>query len=233
MSTAVFVPGAGEDGDIWADVLPLVPGPARVHLLPAHGNRQGTPLRRVEDMAADLAAGLDGPAVLVGHSLGGAVALMSALGQPQWVAGLVLVTTAAALPVSPAFLELLPDRFEEVVPLHLCAVTGGRRGQVAPGKEALADRNATMLHRHGADVLDADYEACNTFDVSDRLGELDLPAIVLAGGTDKMTPPRLAEPLAQRLRAELLTLDHASHLLPWEAPAAVAAAVAEVRTQCP
>ncbi len=215
----VFVPGAGEDGEIWADVLPLVPG--RVHELPGHSEREGPLLRSIDAMAADLLGALDGPAVLVGHSLGGAVALTAALAAPERVAGLALVTTGAALRVSPRFLELLPERFEEVVPLILTASTSD---------PTLAARGGAMMRRQGGQVLDADFAACDAYDVTARLAEVDVPATVLAGSADRMTPPRLAEPLAEGLRAELVVLDGVGHLVPWEAPEAVAKAIRDVRS---
>jgi pimeloyl-ACP methyl ester carboxylesterase len=49
---------------------------------------------------------LDG-AVLVGHSLGAAIALRFAINYPQEIAGIVLVGGGMKMPVNPFFLEFL------------------------------------------------------------------------------------------------------------------------------
>jgi 3-oxoadipate enol-lactonase/3-oxoadipate enol-lactonase/4-carboxymuconolactone decarboxylase len=76
----------------------------------------------------------------------------------------------------------------------------------------------------GGAVTHGDLEACDAFDVSARLGEVRVPALVACGSEDRMTPPRLSRSLAEGIPAGRLEVgDGAGHMLPLEAPARVAA----------
>ena len=72
----------------------------------------------------------------------------------------------------------------------------------------------------------ADWQACNHFDVLDRLGELKVPLLVVHGDADGLTPPKhqarlqVAVPGASRE-----VVPEVGHMLPWEAPLALAQAV--------
>jgi pimeloyl-ACP methyl ester carboxylesterase len=229
VTDVVLVGGAAEDPEIWADVLPLLGGTARVHELPGHGDVPGEPPTSVAAMADDVLRALgDEPVVLVGHSMGGAVALSAALAAPERVAGVVAVSTGARLPVSPALLDRLPDELEAVAAMVVALSTGGRDA-VPPGREAVAERMRAMLRRGGGALLRSDLAARAGYDVRAALAGLDVPVIALVGTDDRMTPPRLAEELAAAPRSKVRVVPDAGHQLPWDAPDAVAAAVAELR----
>lgn len=91
----VLVAGAGEVGLDWATVLPALAATSRVVAYDRAGLGASDPAPRVtvDAQVRDLAALLTavGPAVLVGHSWGGALAEMTALAHPERVRGLVLV----------------------------------------------------------------------------------------------------------------------------------------------
>jgi len=112
--TVILEAGLGEGVWVWSRVKPAVAAFTRVCAYDranvAAGFSDPAPgaARTAEDLAADLrallrAAGVPGPAVLVGHGFGGSVALVSAGRYPAEVAGLVLVDAppAAADPAVP------------------------------------------------------------------------------------------------------------------------------------
>ena len=99
----VFTPGFGRTGDTWARQAGALAGDHHVVTwsLRGHGSSEVPPgLYSREDALADLAAVVDaavahsdGPALLVGHSLGGYLSLAHTLAHPETVRGLALVST--------------------------------------------------------------------------------------------------------------------------------------------
>ena len=72
-----------------------------------------------------------------------------------------------------------------------------------------------------------DYVACNAFDVSDRVGEITLPTLIITGSADQMTPPGCGEYLRDWIAgAQLVEIKDGGHMMAVEKPAEVAQAVA-------
>ncbi|HSG17763.1 MAG TPA: alpha/beta hydrolase, partial [Anaerolineae bacterium] len=97
--------------------------------------------------------------LLVGHSMGGAIAMEIALREPTSVVGLVLVATGARLRVQEKLLNLLTDDYKQVVEL----VT-----TLAWGQDALAEvvgRGRALMLACDPAAVELDYLACNEFDV--------------------------------------------------------------------
>jgi len=100
--TFVCLHGLADTLDVWSTVTPGLAQRGQVILLDqrAHGDSgvPPGPYRR-EDLAADVCAVMDGlevpRALLIGHSMGGVVAMTTALCFPERVAGLVLLGTAS------------------------------------------------------------------------------------------------------------------------------------------
>lgn len=215
---AVLIHGAGGCAATWAPVLPhWGPGDHAVDL-PGRGSAQGVPAASAAEAARAL-EGLPEGALLVGHSFGGAVAIEAALAAPERWAGLVLVGSGARLRVAPAILEAVaaatpsaPFRLDFAFgPDADLAVVAAYHAAAAPVPPA------TAL---------ADWRACDAFDRRERLGELALPVLVVHGDADRLTPPRFQEWLEQAIPGtSRAVVPGAGHMLPWEAPEALVAAV--------
>lgn len=251
----VLLHGAGQDAEIWADVAPLVTRPLIVHEFPAHGGRFGAPLERVEDLAEDAVAHIPGSqaAVLVGHSLGGAVALEAALRRPESVSGVVVVCTELdPKPDRRAMAALQNGDLDGFVELIHLGIVGRSRSTRDPGgparhqarppqpqapaglareaAETSARRLERVVRRTAVEAITADYRAAAAHDLTGRLGGLEVPVAVLAGGADVLVPPRRVAALAGELDVEESVVADASHQLPWEVPAAVARAIEQMRS---
>ncbi len=108
--TVVFDASLGEPGSLaWAGVMPIVAARTRIVAYDRAGIGASDPVSpltldaQVGDLTAVLRQAGHGPCVVVGHSWGGLLAQLVALGHPDLIAGLVLVDPAeekylAALP---------------------------------------------------------------------------------------------------------------------------------------
>jgi pimeloyl-ACP methyl ester carboxylesterase len=218
----VLIHGAGGSRLDWPAQLRRITAARLIAVdLAGHG-RSAAPVRAtIGAHAADLVALLDAlelpSAVLAGHSMGGAIALQTALDAPERIAGLVLMSTGARLRVSGALLQAAA-RPRELARLLRALFWG----EAVP--EALKDAAEARIAEAEGAVLAADFAACNAFDIRERLPEITAPALVLCGEADQMTPPALSEALvAGLLKAELVRFEGAGHRLPEERPEAVAA----------
>jgi 3-oxoadipate enol-lactonase/4-carboxymuconolactone decarboxylase len=71
-------------------------------------------------------------------------------------------------------------------------------------------------------------EALSRFDVRDRLGDVTVPVLAVAGSEDVATPPALLEEITEGVPgARLVVLDGIAHLPPAEAPSVVAKLLAQ------
>jgi 3-oxoadipate enol-lactonase len=155
-------------------------------------------------------------ATLVGLSLGGMVAQAIALQQPQRVQALVLAHTSAR--TEQAVREVWQRRLEQFE-------RHGLQQQVGPTLERWFTRTfaaacpltmdwvAAQIRSTSADGYAAAVRAIQALDHLDRLADIRVPALVIAGDCDAAVPPPMASAMAARLRrAQLLVLDDAGHL---------------------
>jgi len=228
----VLVHGAGGTLWHWPPQVRRLPG-ARVLALDLPGHGQSPPAApdalaatTVNALAASVLALLDylrlEQAIIVGHSMGAAIALTLALTEPRRVAGLGLVGAGARLRVAPDLIEGLSQDFAGTV----AEIVRRTYGPDAP--ENLTRLAKKRLLETDPKVLRADWAACDTFDVMERLGEIDLPSLVVTGTADQMTPEKYGRYLADHLpRAQLRLIAGAGHMVMLEQPAAVAQALQE------
>jgi pimeloyl-ACP methyl ester carboxylesterase len=191
--------------------------------LPGHGKSEGAGRQSVDEYADDVVAFMNEmnirAAVIVGHSMGGAVALTLALKYPKQVLGLGLLGSGSKLPVAPTLLETVgnPIAFESAVDManENCFSAETRRNLIEISKR-------TMLEMRPP-VLLGDFLACNVFDVTSQLDKINLPTLIICGAEDKMTPVKFSELLHDGIiNSQLHVLENAGHMVMLEQPDAVA-----------
>lgn len=220
----ILIHGAGNTHLSWPADVRRLPAQRILALdLPGHGKSEGLGRHSIPDYAKDVVNFMDEvgvySAILVGHSMGGGIALQVTLDHPERVIGLGLVGSNARLRVAPAMLEALenPSLFQQAIETMVEFSYGP---QADPSLIKLAVR---LLGEVRPAVLMGDLLACNTFDVIKRLPEIRKPTLIICGTLDQMTPLRYSEAMAGSLpHAALQTIEGAGHMVMLEQPHRVA-----------
>ena len=221
----VFVHGAGGTHQHWLyQVRDLPHSPTYALDLPGHGRSEGQGRDSIAAYGDWLVAFLDAigeeQAVLVGHSMGGAIVLDVALRHAGRVAGLGLVATGARLRVAPAILDGIHQNPEAAVRL-ICDFAFGP--ETSPEMVRMGRRQMGAI---SPEVLYGDFAACDAFNVMDRLGEIAAPASILCGSQDHLTPSKYSVYLRDQIARSVLHLvEGAGHMVMVERPEAVVEAL--------
>lgn len=185
--------------------------------MPGRPGSDGDPVDTLAGAAEVVAATLEVLApdgtVLLGHSMGGGIAIEAALGTPARLHGLVLAGSGARLRVHPRILEAAATSAEAGDDLAGLSALSLRADGPAGAREHVLAADAATPGPSGL----ADWEAADRFDRLHDVGDLDLPVLAVAGEVDHLTPPRYAEHVVEHApSAELVVLPGAGHWFPVE-----------------
>ena len=229
-----LIHGAGMSGVVWTDAVRKIAPSRRVLApdLPGHGqsnpwHEQSIDLYR--DAVGTMCAHLKVPKiVVVGHSMGGAVALRCALAWPERISALVLVSSAARLDV--------PDELWQSLPRELPEGDDTQVEAMPPSLAALAFSPAThrdVRERWQAVAMQAsrktvigDFALCHRLDLRAPLAKLNMPTLLMGGSDDLLvSKEQLSETQRGIAGAEMLLLPDAGHLPMLEQPGPFVAAI--------
>lgn len=218
--------GAGGNHQHWGFQLKAWSHLTRTLLLdlPGHGRSPAPSRHSIDDygvvVLAVLAALELEQAVLVGHSMGGAIAQWVAIHAPQRVAGLVLVGTGARLRVMPSLLTGLADDPQATL------AQIGTLVYAPQAPAALREAGNQAFYHTDPQIFRTDLLACDAFDVREQLGAINVPTLVICGEQDTTTPPKYSHFLHANLaQSELVLLPEIGHMTQIEAADAVITAV--------
>jgi pimeloyl-ACP methyl ester carboxylesterase len=228
----VFLHGAGMDHTVWQ--LPARSFAWHGHSvlapdLPGHGRSEGPPLASIAAMTSWVAKLLDADGVrqaaLVGHSMGGAIALEAAAALGERITGVALLGTAAAIPVHRDLLAAAREQPDTAYRMMTAWAFGARAkmgGNPAPGLWMTGAAMA-LFARNAAGVLFTDLDACNAWKTgADAARKVACPALVLLGSQDIMAPTRNGRELAAMIAgSRTVTIPDCGHMMTAEAPDAV------------
>src|SRR5215218_297741 len=236
--TIVFLHGLGGSKSTWASVLGVFAETYRIAAvdLPGHGASDKPLPESVDYSISGLAARVGelleklelAPVVLVGHSLGGATALQLALDRPKLVRALALVNSAAlGSEISGELLDRVesePSRDEARRLLELFfenrrfildrGIDDMYAARTAPGAdEAVKAIAGNAFSRQGQNLV-----------LTSRLGELEVPLLIVWGEFDRVIPSRHAvAAVAAQPTAWLEIMEDVGHVPQVEAAPAFAA----------
>ncbi len=197
--------------------------------LPGHPERE--PCASVKEYVDWLRAYIIGQGyqdvVLVGHSMGGAIAQTYALEYAQYLAGLVLVGTGARLRVSPTYLDGCKAAIQDST-----AWLENYRLNLA-GVEPFLQQMLVDKHLEiGPAVQLNDFLCCDVFDIMDRVHQIYVPTLVICGSKDIMTPVKYASYLANYISdARCRIIRNATHAVLLEKPQQANKAIEEFVNQ--
>jgi pimeloyl-ACP methyl ester carboxylesterase len=201
--------------------------------LPGHGRSGGAPLASIAAMADWTAALLDAAgaatARLVGHSMGSLIALETAARHPAKVTALSLIGTAASMTVGPDLLKAAETDDHDAVDMVSIWGLGyqaGLGGSLAPGlwMHTGAQR---VLEQCRPGVLFNDLSACNAYQGAlAAAAQIKVPATLILGERDMMTPARAGKALAAALaNSRTVVMAGAGHMMMVERPDELLAAL--------
>jgi pimeloyl-ACP methyl ester carboxylesterase len=234
----VFLHGAGCDHTVWQlqsrwfawhghSVLAID--------LPGHGRSEGEPLPSITELGQWVGRLLDGAGVrraaLIGHSMGGAIALEAAAALPDRITRMALIGTAATIPVHRDLITAAreePALAYQMMTAWAHGFAAKMGGHPAPGLWMTGGTMA-LFARNAPGVLHADLAACNAWTSGAAAARgVRCPTLVVLSANDIMTPPKKGAELAALISgSHTLTLEDCGHMIPAEAPDAVLDALIE------
>jgi pimeloyl-ACP methyl ester carboxylesterase len=181
------------------------------------------------EMAADTVGLLDtlevDAAHVVGISMGGAIAQELALANPDRIRTLTLGATFCGGPEStlmaPEDLQMLGAAYASGDPEQVFRAMWAIN--ISPGFAADDSRFAAFREMGSAlpaprPVVMQQIQACSAHDASDRLGELEMPTLVIHGTADRLIDVANGELIARLIPARIELLDGVGHMFWWEQP---------------
>jgi pimeloyl-ACP methyl ester carboxylesterase len=215
----VFIHGSGGSHNDWDQQLTRLQSRFNVVAidLPGHGNSAGKGEQDIFSYVStvetflDIAA-LDRP-ILVGHSLGAAICLGFAVKKPNTAAAIALLGGGAKMPVNPLIFEGLGnDPSTTIATISKMAVAMANR-------EKYAAFIASTISRTSPETIHGDFTACNRLDLTAEVEAIRIPALIICGKEDKMTPPAMSEWLRDNIQgARMALIPEAGHFAMLENP---------------
>jgi pimeloyl-ACP methyl ester carboxylesterase len=225
MTTLVLVPGLLSDDIVWQPVADAVAGRMSVYQADLSGGAS------ISGMARGLLEKVRGEMIVVGHSMGGRVAMEMAHIAPGRVKGLVLANTGHGSKRDgeevkrQAMIDLGDESMEKLADQWLPPMVDERR----VGDTDLMDKLRAMVLRANAKIHEGHIRALvGRPNATAYLKDIDCPILLLVGRQDRWSPIAQHEEIKAATKcSELVVIEDAGHFAPVERPEDVVKAVTD------
>jgi pimeloyl-ACP methyl ester carboxylesterase len=222
MNPLIFVHGAGLDGRSWQYQTDFFEGSVAIDL-PGHGSSTGEATDNVSAYADWLEKRIreltSAPVTLVGHSMGSLIVLETAAKNQDLVDKLVLVATAALMPVHSDLLEAARNH-DSAAASMVIKWSLPRDPSFGRPKDWVTTLSEGFVAAAESGVMASDFTACDSYtDAIAMAARVRCPTLFLLAEHDVMTKPKAAQPLAAAIAdARIVVVEGAGHMLPLEKP---------------
>lgn len=173
--------------------------------LNGHGDSEGEGFRGVVDHAFICAELLEkknlGKWNIMGHSLGGAIAMTLALYKPDFIESLILVATGARLRIPESFLSEIKKGNNYELNKELL-----RNSIFDSSDENILTPLLEIMQSINPKVVYKDWLAADSFDLSRRLESIKSRCLLICGENDPLTPPKYHEYLSSEIPGSTLSV---------------------------
>lgn len=217
----LYVHGTGCNTKVWQKHMEAI---ADAHTpvaidLPGHGESQGCGFRGAADYSnfvVKLAETLGWDRfVVAGHSMGGAVALTTAIYNQEMVNGIILIDTGARLRVHPDILKASREAARTGKPLPLDR--SWAYADTTP--QSVVDESMALTAGTDLWVTYGDWICSDSFDFTTRLKDINAPALAICGEEDGLTPLKYHQFFQERMpNCRLTAIKKAGHWVQAEQP---------------
>ncbi len=215
----LFIHGSGCNCRMWERQREYLHSSMEVVLvdLPGHGRSPGDGCDSVKEYADAIYGSMERlyprGYYVAGHSLGGAIAMSLALFHPSVIEGVVLIGTGARLRVLPGIIEgLLKEEERTLADINSLSFSKG-----AP--RGVRDEALGIMMGCRAEIIRKDFVACDRFDMMGSVASIEVPALILCGEEDALTPVKYSRFLKEKMTgSQLVLIEDAGHMVMLEKP---------------
>lgn len=221
--TFLFIHGSGCNTKLFHMITKKMQYQSIIIDLPGHGKSEGVPCSSiyeygevVENFIKEICDKFN-EIIVVGHSMGGCISLLMGLANIPSVKGIVVLNSGAQVQMNSKFLEKLKNNKLDMI--YLLKACGNFNNLNLYKTLAKAEKNNVMIN----DLLTS-----TTFNVKDRVKDINIPTLIVAGDKDELIPKEAIAFLKDNIKgSELKVLKNTGHL----SPAIKSTEVAELLTE--
>ena len=201
LPTLLFIHGAGQSLATWRFQQVLFTNHSDFNSifldLPGHGRSEGdgfSSVREYKDFVLEFIQTLElSEVIIVGHSMGGGIAMLLAIENQEFLRACVLVATGAKLSVAGQTLETVKNDYEtfcEIAPQRMFA-------EDSPDELKQEFKKGLLIT--GKQVCYQDLIACNEFNIMNEVDKINVPTLIISASKDILTPLKYGEYLHQTI----------------------------------